>query len=656
MAYDLGPLSSYVRFYVTVATQLAAACEGLTRAHAEASATLEPFKAPFAPLKSPVLEAIFGEPPAFEAALSDLWKPDDAEGLTGIADVYEVVGRFSFQGEDNTNLRRVQALVASARNEIAGQRGRLIDLARLPEAARSCAARLNAEETARAGAERAEKTAAFGPLVEQVHARARMTLDATRGVAFPDLSNAETAADEYRKYAAKVDQVYQTCLPYLRKAISNLYSFVAAEPQATWPDALPLVREMPVELVTVPPIDSKELTQARASLQALGEEEIQLARVRDEIASNLARLEGEMAAGLMRDNEIEKEIGTATAIIDFVTATEGAEAAKAAITSLEHQKAQRVQTAGEIWQRHQATEAAIRVLEEELRNRSQEMAQLEEQRAAAQGDEPVLFGKDEWRAKVAGLASQLEGLRSAYNQRLGTLNQLKIDMSSVSVEVQTEQAQGALIDRQLADTKNRLDVLTAQIRALGTDLGASRPARAVPIADAQQALGTLQQGRLENAQRIDKIKAETRRQKEENVRVLTRMKQAGIERQQFHGMLQNAQIAVTQGREEALRQLAIQRRSAVERHVLEVLSTLEKSLSSVDAVFIEPAREAMVRATEPKREAPTAVLEHAEKVTPVVEKLARELDPALLAHDASLGQIQREFCDVAADACKAAWG
>src|SRR4029079_1663706 len=179
------------------------------------------------------------------------------------------------------NLRRIQMLVASARNEIAGQRGRLVDLTRLPEAARQCAARLTAEETARASAERAEKTAAFGPLAEQVHARARMTLDATKGVAFPDFASAETAADEYRKYAAKVDQVYQTCLPYLRKAIANLYGFVGAEPPATWPHALPLARAMPAELVTVPPIDSKELTQARASLQALGEEEIHLGRARD---------------------------------------------------------------------------------------------------------------------------------------------------------------------------------------------------------------------------------------------------------------------------------------------------------------------------------------------------------------------------------------
>jgi hypothetical protein len=120
-------------------------------------------------------------------------------------------------------------------------------------------------------------------------------------------------------------------------------------------------------------------------------------------------------------------------------------------------------------------------------------------------------------------------------------------------------------------------------------------------------------------------------------------------------MLQNAQVAVTQGREEALRQLAVQRRSAVERHVGEVLSGLERSLASVDAVFIDPAREALLKSTEPRAELSAAVLEHAEKAAPIVATLARELDADLAAQDTTLGQIQHEFCDMAVPACKSAW-
>jgi hypothetical protein len=87
----------------------------------------------------------------------------------------------------------------------------------------------------------------------------------------------------------------------------------------------------------------------------------------------------------------------------------------------------------------------------------------------------------------------------------------------------------------------------------------------------------------------------------------------------------------------------------------EVLSGLEKSLATVETVFIDPAREALLRSTEPRAELTAAVLEHADKAAPVVEAIARELDPTLSAQDASLGQIQREFCDMALAACRAAW-
>lgn len=655
MAYELVPLMSYVRFYLTVVRQLRSACEQVERAHKAAGEAVMPFTEPLAPVRSAALAAAAGAPHLFGPSLDDLWKPEDAEGLSGLTDIYEVVGRFSFQGEENRNLARVQKIVAGARNEIAGQRAMLAALAKLPEAAREAAGRIGAEETARAEALRVEKSAAFGPLAEAVRARARQTLEAVKAVPIPDLSNAETAADEYRKYVVKLDQVYQTCLPFLRKAIAALFSFVGAEPQATWPDVLPLVREMPPELVTVPPVDSAELSQAKKSLLALDEEEIHLGRARDEIATALTRLEGEVAAHLSKDAELEAEIATATAVIDYVTAIEQAEAARQAIAALEQQKAERVRTAGDVWQKHQQTDAAIKVLEEELRNRAQEMAQLDERLQTERKDEPVLFGKDEWRSRVAGLEGQLEGLRTAYNQRLGVLNQFKIDLSAISVQVQTEQAQGGLVDRQLADTHAKRDLLERASREMGAKLGAARPARTVALGDAQQAFAALQQAKLEALGRVERLRGEMRRQKEENVRVLTRLKQLGVERQQFQGMLQNAQVAVTQGREEALRQLALQRRSAVERHVGEVLSGLERSLASVDAVFIDPAREELLKSTEPRKELEASVLEHAEKAAPVVAALARELDPDLAAQDATLGQIQVEFCDMAVSACKAAW-
>ena len=62
-----------------------------------------------------------------------------------------------------------------------------------------------------------------------------------------------------------------------------------------------------------------------------------------------------------------------------------------------------------------------------------------------------------------------------------------------------------------------------------------------------------------------------------------------------------------------------------------------------------------MKSTEPRTELAAAVLEHAEKAAPVVAALARELDPDLAAEDATLGQVQAEFCDMAVTACRAAW-
>ncbi|MCC6553639.1 MAG: hypothetical protein IT372_11550 [Polyangiaceae bacterium] len=656
MVYDLAALSSYVRFYLAVTQQIAAAWQKLVATHAAAQAALSPFAEPLAPVGSAALAAAVlpaAEPPA---ALAELWAPSDPEGLGGLTDVYEMVGRFSFQGEGNANLSRVQALVSAARNEIVVQRTRLADLARLAELAAAAADRLAATEASLAEAAQRERLAAFGPLADVVGARARQTSEAVRAVALPDLSNAETAAEDYRRYVGKVDQVYQTCLPFLRKAIAAMYESLGAEVPSSWPDKLPLVAEMPAELVSVPPADAPELKQAEASLLSLAEEERALARAREEIATALARLEGETAAALTRDNEVELEIRIAAAGLDHAIAEEQVAATQAAIEELDRQKVERVRIAGEVWQRQRRTEASIKALEEELGARAAEIAEAQEELGAAQKSEPVLFGKDEWRARVAALEARVAELRGAHAQRHSALNQLRIDLSAVSVQVQTEGAQTALVERTLADAKARLGAQQAALAELGARLGASRPPRGTSPADAQRALEARKEARAEVAARLERLKGETRRQKEENVRVLSRLKQIEVERQHAHARVQSAQVAATQGREAALQRLAAERRAAVEQHVGEVLGSLDRSLAGVEASFIAPARAALLAGKDAGPATSAVVREHAAKVAPVIEALARELDPELLAQEAALSQIQREFCDVAVAACRAAWG
>ena len=656
MAYDLQPLHSYVRFYQAVITQLTAAWDNLARIHGVAKEALDPFAEPLKPVGSEALAAAVCPPQTPPPAYSALWRAEDAHGLTGLTDVYEVVGRFSFQGEDNANLSRIQLLVATARNEIVAQRFRLQELIKLPGDAKKAAATLHEQESEHAQARRREMQMGFDQLAEVVTYRAKQTMDLVRGVPLPDMANPETAADDYRRYATKVDQVYQTCLPFLRKSIGNLYTFVGCEVPSSWPDNLPLQKELPEELIRIPVADSAELQHAQATLKALAEEEINLARMKDEITAGLSRLDAEMVAAQVKESEVSNEIAIAKAIVEYVALQEAIEAGGQEIKALAAQKAERVRAAGEVLQQHKQTEAAITALTEELTRRTEENAALRAQLEKEQGDEPVLFGKEEWRAKVASTSARVEELAALYAQRLGVLNQLKIDQSALAVKVQTEQAQLGIVDRAHSDAQAKHELQQKVLREMGQKLGASRPARPMRLAEAEQALAVREERRVDIVERIERFRADQRRYKEEGTRVLARGKQIEVERQHAQAMVQSASTAATMGREAALRQLAAQRRSAVEQHVGEVLGALDKSLTSVGTVFVDPAREAMMKSTEPSHAVSDTVRDHAERIGPIVEKLARELEPELAAQDAALGQIQKEFCDRAPEACRAAWG
>jgi len=656
MAYELLPLHSYVRFYEAVVTQLTAAWSNLARIHVTAMDALAPFAEPLKPVASEALAAAVCPAPAPPPAYAALWRAEDTHGLTGMTDVYEVVGRFAFQGEESSNLGRVQLLVAAGRNEIVAQRFRVQELLKLAEDAKKTALRLAEEETTHAEAKRREMALGFDQLAEVVGYRAKQTIDAVRAVPVPDMTNPETAADDYRRYASKIDQVYQLCLPFLRKAISNLYTFVECEVPSSWPDSLPLQHELPEELIRIPVADSNELRQAQATLNALAEEELGLGRARDELTAGLSRLDSEMAAAQVKESEVTGEIATATALVEYVALQEQIEALVQEIKALGVQRTERMRASGNVLEQHKQTEAAITALTEELTRRTEELSAVRTQLDTEKGDEPVLFGKEEWRGKVATTGAKVEELTAIYSQRLGVLNQLKIDLSSLAVKVQTEQAHQSLVDRTVHEALARHEASVKTLREMGQRLGTAKPARPMRLAEAEQTLAVREERRTDIVERIERFKADQRRVKEEGTRVLARAKQIEVERQHVRAMVQSAQTAATQGREAALRQLAQQRRSTVEQHVTEVLGAMEKSLTSVGTVFIDPAREAMIKSTEPSHTVSDTVRDHAERVGPVVDKLARELDPELAVQDSALGQIQKEFCDRAPEACRAAWG
>jgi hypothetical protein len=656
MAYDLAPLRSYVRFYQTVVTQITGAWAALQRTHETARKELLPFADPLASVCNATLAACLAESPAPPPALRALWRPQDPEELMGLTDVYEVVGRFTFQGEDNENLGRVQTIVSCARNEMHAQRTRLADLQKLPGVARAAADRLAADEAKNQAARRSAKLAAFAPLAATLHQRAKQSVDAVRGVEVPSLADVQVAADEYRGYVKKLDQVYQTCLPFLRKALADMYEFTGSEVPSSWPDTLPVQPDLPAELLMVPPTDSPELKRARSAMQALDQEENELARARDDVLVTTARLEGELNAFHAKDSEAQQEIVRAGTLVAFATKLEQLDETHRNLANLEQQKAHRTQNIGDLTQRQKQSESTIEALSQELATRKHEIGEAAQQLALERDNEPALFGKDDWRNRVAELEQHIDNLRNGYAQREGLLNQLKIDLSSLTVQVQTEQSQSALIDRWLGDAKARDKSLEAETRELDQRLGPDRPLQRPSVAQAEQFLAGCQNARSELLDRSERMKAEVRRNKEEHARVLARIKQIEVERQKMGGFVQSAQVAATQGFEEAMRQLAARRRSAVGQHVNEVIGELEKSLVSVDAVFVEPARDAMLGHDVPVESLAARVQEHADKLKPVVDALVNELEPDLLSQDAMLGQVQREFCDVAVEACRNAWG
>ena len=406
----------------------------------------------------------------------------------------------------------------------------------------------------------------------------------------------------------------------------------------------------------VPPSDSPELQHARAGLNELDEEEVQLNRARDDITVTVARLEGDLAGYLNKDAEVLQRIEQAAKLVKYANVLDQLDQVRRSIATLEQQKAQRTQTVGELMQRHKQTEAAIEALEQELKNRTQEIGLAGQRLAVERDNEPALFGKDDWRARVADLEQQIEDLRNAYAQRQGVLNQLKIDLSSLAVQVQTEQSQSELIERWRAEASAREKTLSEEARQLDSQLGPARPLQSPTVGDADQLLTARHNERAELLERVERTKTDIRRNKEEIARILSRLKQIEAERHKVTDFVQSAQVAATQGREAAMRQPAARRRAAVDQHVNDILGGLEQSLSSVDSLFVEPAREAMLRQTDPGPSVAKVGREHADKLAPVIESLSQPLEQQLLSQDALLGQVQREFCDAAVEACRSAWG
>jgi hypothetical protein len=107
------PRHAYVRFYLAAVDDLDRVIAALAGTHGAARDAVRAYE--------DVLRDVPGAgslAPAAVLSTSALWRPRDPAQLASLTDVYEVVGRFSFQGDDDANLRAMTALVASLRAEV----------------------------------------------------------------------------------------------------------------------------------------------------------------------------------------------------------------------------------------------------------------------------------------------------------------------------------------------------------------------------------------------------------------------------------------------------------------------------------------------------------------------------------------------------------
>ncbi len=657
MAYDLSALGSYVRFYLAVLGQVEGVWAALTDVDRATLAALSPYAEPLAPAEHAGLAEVTAWEPGPPPELAELWRPADATGLTGLTDVYEVVGRFSFQGDRGENLARVQALVAEGRNRVQDRRRLLGELEGLPKLAADTAKRLREAELHRAAAERLERTKRLEELCKDVLARAKQTSEALHSVAIPELASEATAQEEYQRLRAKFGAVYQTLLPFLRSAISQVWAYVEAPVPQSFPDELPFVLEIPPELLTVAPEGAEALGAVERAHAALGDEEASLARAKDDLTARLAKFDGALTALAAKRAERMQAVGLAKVLHEWTRL--GAE--RAALMADQARAAseleQRVARAGAARERAERMRASLVQEAEELARRSTQAEELGKELETTRAAEPMLFGKAEWRAKVAALEAQVEELRAYLGQVGAQHNQRRIELSALDVGVQTAFAEQSLGQRALADLQARTAQCEQALQVAAAQLGADRPTAFPSLAEAEQLVQAAEAQVLEVDSETERLRGEQRRTKDDGLRVLARQREVAQEQSAARGRLEAARVQASEGREAAQRKLALRRRAAVAQHVADdVLGVLSKSLAQVGEVFLDPARELLRQATSPRYEAADAVRAAGEALGPVLERLAAEEGAALDDAEELLGRVQREFCDVAADACRGAFG
>lgn len=650
------PLHAYVRFYLSVLSQLDEVHAALARTRKDVLDTIHPY--------ADVLTAANDEG-AWYGAKSEqitaklqtiaLWRPLDAATLSGLTDVYEVIGRFTFQGEDDQNLRAFAAIVKETQADVEAQRAWLAALSKVPSGATRLAEGLSQQELAEQERDRKKRLEPFEPVAVALREQCVKVFEAVKGVALPDVAALESANANYQEYVRRVQSLYTKALPYLRRSLQDLCTVAQVDTPASWPDLLPFAETLPADLLTAPPDETPAVTALRAQLEQ-AEQQIQaIVRAVEEGGLAQRKREQDKLAAMAREEELKSEVEIAKNIVRWATKSEELDQLAQALDGHAQQRNGRATLVAQLGLQQQQLDAQVVQLRADVTAKEQEASAAQLKLQETKDNPPALFGKDEWRRKVEELDEDVRERREALAQRRRVLAEAEAQFTAVSTRLAGEKTQVALLDRAVADAQSKTDATRAELVEIERALGAQRPARRLSIQQADEYLAGVWNARNEIRARIETLSNQHRSGQIELERVAAQGRQWTAERERLRGALEQARKASNVAQQEALRQLSARRQQGVAQYIERTLAPLEESLSQVDRIFVDPARQVLVQRAGGAAPKAGTMRANAEGLALALAQLAPRVEPVLAEQAGVLDRIQKDFVEKASDAVKSAW-
>ncbi|MDP3274602.1 MAG: hypothetical protein Q8Q09_05360 [Deltaproteobacteria bacterium] len=650
------PLHEYVRFYLRVLEQLDQAHQALAVTRTDVLSTVHSF--------AEVLTAAH-DPAAWYGATADavssqlhthaLWRPEDVLRLSGLTDVYEVVGRFTFQGEDDQNISTLTEMIAKTQADIDAQRTWLAALAKVPSGATLLAEGLSQQELAAQTQRRQTALEPFEPVARELRVQCTKVLDAVRALAPPDVTSIESAEANYQDYVRRLQSLYTTALPYLRRSLEDLCKVAQVDTPPSWPDSLPFSQTLPAELMTAPPTEGPTVIALR---QQLAEAEGQIQNiVRGVEECNLAqrKREQDKLAALAKDTELEREVDIAKNTVRWTTKLDELDQMQQALSGQAQQRDGRATLVAQLQQQYQQIELALVQTRGDVTNKENEITALAQKLQETRDAEPTLFGKEEWRQKVAQSEQELRERRELVAQRRNVLGETERQFAAVQTRLSAENTQLSLSDRIIAEAHARAESLRNEVLEIEKQLGTHRPPRRLATAQADEFLTGVWGARNETRARIEALTNQHRNGTLEIERLAAQGRQWTAERERLRGALEQARKANTLAQENTLRELSTRRQQGVSQYIARTLAPLEESLSQVDKIFVDPARQVLLQRAGDGTPKAGTLRAKAEQLAQALAQLAPRIEPALTAQAAVLEALQRDFVAKWKSAVTAAW-